>query len=362
MKSKNNKSRLSAILVGSMLILTLVLSGCGSTAPTAASSAGNNSSSAPAPAETKVSFAGKTINFIVPFSPGGGFDAQTRLIGPYLEKETGATVVVQNVPGGGSIVGSNKVYESKADGLTIGMLGGSNLVYAKVSGTEGVKFDAGKYTYLAGVSDDPSVLIVTTKKPFNSMDDLKKQELKIAVTGVGEDDFYTWSAIAKAFGIKFKFVTGWEGASQWLAALAAGQVDGGMISASSGLPPIQNGYAKALLQVSPKRDYRYKDIPTALEIIPANDPNRQTIQQLTDIVTPNHLIAASPGLGQAETKVLRDAFDKVMKNQELLDKGEKSQRPFVYQTGTDLEKTLKTALTSVESLKPIFDEAAKSVK
>lgn len=347
---------LAAIAVVSIFVLTSVLSGCGSKKDEKAGSK--------APAAEKASFSGKNMTIIVPFSPGGGYDAYARLIQPYLEKATGATVIVQNVPGGGSIVGTNKLYDSKPDGLTIGIMGGANLVFAQTTGAEGVKFDVGKFTYIGRISADPSVLITTAKKPYKTVADLAKaEELKMAVTGIGEDDFYTWSVVAKAFGIKnYKMVTGWEGSSQWVAAVAAGQVDGGHISASSALPPIQNKYATALVQVSPQRDPRFPDVPTALEALPANDPNRKLVETLTNILSADRLMAAPPGMDEATAKLLREAFDKVIKDPDFLKKAEQAKRPVVYMSGQDVQKAVGDAMKSVQSLKPIFDEAAARVK
>lgn len=69
-----------------------------------------------------VSFAGKTIEFVVPFGVGGGSDVWARFNAPYLSKYLpgNPTVVVKNVPGGGSISGSNQFASSaKGDGLSI---------------------------------------------------------------------------------------------------------------------------------------------------------------------------------------------------------------------------------------------------
>ena len=68
-------------------------------------------------------YEGKTIRFIVPYGPGGGFDVQARLMARYLPKYIAGkpTVIVQNMPGGGGSIGPNYVYNvSKPDGLTIG--------------------------------------------------------------------------------------------------------------------------------------------------------------------------------------------------------------------------------------------------
>jgi len=69
-------------------------------------------------------YQGKTLRFVVGFSPGGGFDAFTRLIGRHIAKHIpgNPTVVVENMTGAGSLVAANYIYnKAKPDGLTVGM-------------------------------------------------------------------------------------------------------------------------------------------------------------------------------------------------------------------------------------------------
>ena len=64
-------------------------------------------------------YKGKNLNFIVPYKPGGGYDTYSRIIAPYLEKYTGARVVVRNMPGAGGLLGVNETYKASPNGLTM---------------------------------------------------------------------------------------------------------------------------------------------------------------------------------------------------------------------------------------------------
>jgi tripartite-type tricarboxylate transporter receptor subunit TctC len=71
-------------------------------------------------AAQKVDFSGKRIELLVPFPPGGGSDVYSRTLAPFLEKHLPGkpTIVVRNVPGGGSITGANQFHtRAKPDGL-----------------------------------------------------------------------------------------------------------------------------------------------------------------------------------------------------------------------------------------------------
>ena len=66
-------------------------------------------------------FDGKTVTYIVATAPGGGYDTNGRLVAEYMQKHLpGSTFIVQNMPGAGHLIGTNYIYASEPDGLTIG--------------------------------------------------------------------------------------------------------------------------------------------------------------------------------------------------------------------------------------------------
>ncbi|MEA2985373.1 MAG: hypothetical protein QOD94_1627 [Alphaproteobacteria bacterium] len=132
-----------------------------------------------------VDFAGKTVNVIVPYTEGGGTDLYARLFVPYLRKHLpgNPTVVIRNMPGGGSIMGSNHFHKNaKPDGLTIVGTSSSTLVAQLLAGKKR-EFDVLKWRHFI-VSPQGTVAYVTTKTGVNGKDPvadiqtLRKQKLK----------------------------------------------------------------------------------------------------------------------------------------------------------------------------------------
>ena len=100
-------------------------------------------------------FKGKGTTYIVATAPGGGYDLYGRLVAQYLQKYLpGSTVIVKNIPGAGNIVGTNTLYASRADGLTIGTFN-IGLIYAQMIGREGMRFDLTKMSWIGKASSDP---------------------------------------------------------------------------------------------------------------------------------------------------------------------------------------------------------------
>lgn len=139
-----------------------------------------------APAEAaSADFAGKTISIIVPYTEGGGTDLYARLFVPYLRKHLPGTpaVVIRNMPGGGSIMGSNRFHATaKPDGLTIVATSSSTLVAQLLAGKKR-EFDVLKWRHFI-VSPQGTVAYVSTKTgadgkdPVADIQTLRKLKLK----------------------------------------------------------------------------------------------------------------------------------------------------------------------------------------
>src|SRR5262245_49981844 len=104
-----------------------VLVGLGSAAAVVA--AGRLMRSSPPAASGKcAALAGKQVRWIVPNAPGGGYDAEARLIEPFFEQQIGAEIAIENEAGAGGIVGARAIAMAPPDGLTIGSIGAPGLL------------------------------------------------------------------------------------------------------------------------------------------------------------------------------------------------------------------------------------------
>src|ERR1700682_4374359 len=104
--------------------------------------------------------AGKTVRLVVGFGPGGGYDSYARMLSPYLSKNLGATVIVENRPGAGGRVALTGVYMAPADGLTLMIVNGTGAAFSQLTDTQGARYDLGKLGYIATLSAPPSLWTV----------------------------------------------------------------------------------------------------------------------------------------------------------------------------------------------------------
>src|SRR3970282_1605407 len=129
--------------------------------------------------ELKAAFPEKEITWIVPYSPGGGFDAWSRQIGATMKKYLpgGVDVVIKNVTGAGGRTGSITLYRARPDGSTVGLLDVAGLVpYQKAVGADKAGFDVDKFVWVGRVATEPWLLMTSAKSPLKTVDDLKKKK------------------------------------------------------------------------------------------------------------------------------------------------------------------------------------------
>src|SRR6185503_9337350 len=113
-------------------------------------------------------FKGKTVSYIVATAAGGGYDLYGRLVAEYMQRYLpGSTFVVGNLPGAGHLVGTNTIYASRADGLTIGTFN-TGLIYNQLVGLPGMKFDLTQMSWIGKATTDPRVLAIAQTSPIKT--------------------------------------------------------------------------------------------------------------------------------------------------------------------------------------------------
>jgi tripartite-type tricarboxylate transporter receptor subunit TctC len=305
-------------------------------------------------------YKGKVIEFVVPYAVGGGFDAYARGLKPYMEKYIpGTTLVVRNITGGGGLTGTNQLYRSKGDGLTIGILNGAGMVLNQILGAQEVLYDLNKMGWVGRVYADTHILAVPSKSPFRAVQDLKnaKRPLVMAQTGKGSDDFFLTFLSFKALGIPYRNVIGFQGSAEAIMAVLRGEQDGFMDSFSTLEKVIREGEMRPIFQISLSRDDpRLKEVPTLLEFV--GPEHRDTIVGITSVFAFERPIASPPGVPPARMAVLREGLWSSLNDPGMIEWSKKV-RPLLPMKGEETEKLLKQALAAGGQLKPVLQESLK---
>ena len=210
-------------------------------------------------------FKGKTIRFVVGFSPGGGFDTYTRLIARHFGKNVPGNprTVVQNRTGAGSMIAANYIYaKAKPDGLTIGNWIGP-LVLQHVLGKKGIKFDGRKFNWLGAPSTDDNTCALTKASGINNVKDWlnSKRPIKIGATGPGSTTDDVPKLIQASTDLPIQIIEGYGGTAIIRLAAEKGEIDGGCWAWQS-IKPTWSGVSKAATS-SPSSKWAPRSTPTS---------------------------------------------------------------------------------------------------
>nr|TFG54905.1 MAG: hypothetical protein E4H34_01590 [Hyphomicrobiales bacterium] len=261
--------------------------------------------SAPSLAADQNMFGGKTITYIVSTSPGGIYDAQSRLLARYLQEQLpGSRIIVRNVPGAGHIVGANTIYAARPDGLTIGTFN-TGLIYAQLLERPGIRFDLEEMSYIAKATSDTRALLVSKLSGLNSIEDIMGSPTPVlyAASGVGSAAYIETRILQDALNLPLQIVPGFEGTEGELSMLR-GEVAAQVGTATSLQPFVDNGGGHFVLVLSDTD--AYVGIPRADEYA-RDEHGRQLLSLVSTLSQIGRLTAGPPGIPADILQVLRQA-------------------------------------------------------
>ena len=216
------------------------------------------------------SYPDRPVKIVVPIGPAGSYDIVGRLLADQLSKRLGQSVVVENRPGAGTVVGTQSVINSPADGYTLLVGGLSNIV-----------FNAGLYQKLpydplndlvpvALVFNISYTLVGRKDLPYATAKEVveaaKKNPdgLKLAHAGTGTGQHIVGAAFMKLTGTKLLEVP-YRGSAAAFPDLLGGRVDLFFDSTPAALPYVKSGQAKGVGILTAKRNPQMPDVPTMTE-------------------------------------------------------------------------------------------------
>ena len=171
-------------------------------APTSAPAAPTATSAPPAPA-----FPTKDITFIIPVTPGGGFDTNARILAPFLKKYLpgNPNVVAKNVPGGEWRLGIMEMVKAQPDGHTISIFNIPGNVIGPITGR--AEYDLNKVAWIGRITDTTYVMALSPKSPYKTLDDLRKAtQVKSGVVGLTSSSALAIIFSAEEMGFKTKLI------------------------------------------------------------------------------------------------------------------------------------------------------------
>jgi tripartite-type tricarboxylate transporter receptor subunit TctC len=208
----------------------------------------------------------KNISVVCPYSAGGTTDLCIRGLVDAIPDGTlpgGVNILVNNVTGGGGLVGTQQFVNSASDGYTLGIVN-CDLILNRVNGNTDITYD--QFTPVACLMNQPNLLLVKKDAEFQTFGEFVEYakahpgEIKVGNSGEGTIPRLCAEAVEKALGLEFKYVN-YDGDTNSVTAVVSGEVDITMCSAAPAIGQLQAGTIKAIAVSSNKRMESYPDVP-----------------------------------------------------------------------------------------------------
>lgn len=205
------------------------------------------------------------ITFVIPYSPGGGFDTIVRQYAPAMEAAMGTTVVPENIEGAGGARGGQSVHRAQPDGYTIGIYNIPGLTVNEVTGRD-QGFKLNEVTWIANLAVETYALAVNAGSGIETVEQLCGQgsPAKFSDTGVTSTASVTTRISMAILGCEITDVTGYKGSSDAMVAVISGEVDATIKPITSLAKYVESGDMKFILTLT--KDQVIDGVPSATDI------------------------------------------------------------------------------------------------
>jgi tripartite-type tricarboxylate transporter receptor subunit TctC len=218
----------------------------------------------------------KPIRWVTPYPPGGSTTFVSRLIGDKLAESFGRPVIIDNRPGGNTIIGVDAVAKATPDGYTVLLAGNSQLILALL-----MKPPYDIFKDLAPVSiiaKTNYILVATPSLPASNLQEFiayaktKPGQLNVGSVATGSGQHLMGELFNMLAGVKLHHVP-YKGGSQIITDLMGGHVHVSFSNANNAIPHVRSGKLKGLAITGDKRAPAVPDLPTYAEAgLPGYDP------------------------------------------------------------------------------------------
>lgn len=292
-------------------------------------------------------YRGRSITLTVGYSAGGGYDAYGRVLARHLSKHIPGrpSVIVQNMPGAGSLRAANFLYNvAPKDGTAIGHFS-RGMAMEPLIGTSATQFDARRFAWLGSGTDEVSICTTWHTSAVKTWNDMLTIPFTVGGEGSGSDPDIFSAVMRNAFGVKLKLVSGYPGSAEVALAIERGEVDGrcgwSWDSIKSTRPDwLRERKINLLAVFSPEKA---ADIPAEVPLVgdlATSDEQRQVLRVHLAGQPLGRPFFTSPGVPHDRKAALRAAFDATLKDPDFIAETGKAKLEINPTSGAEIDRLL----------------------
>jgi tripartite-type tricarboxylate transporter receptor subunit TctC len=314
-------------------------------------------------------YRGRSLTLVIGYSAGGGYDTYGRVLARHLGKHIpgNPAVIVQNMPGAGSLRSANYLYNVAPKDGTVNGHFSRGMAMEPLIGTSATQFDARKFTWLGSGTDEVSVCITWHASRVKTWSDMLTIPFTVGGEGTGSDPDIFSAVVRNVFGVRLKLISGYPGTAEVALAIERGEVDGrcGWSWSSLKLTKpdwIADKRVNLITQLALKKSPELPDVPLIFDFA-TNERQRQILKLMLSRQSMARPFAAPPDLPEDRKAALRAAFDRTMADAEFLAEAKQRGLEVNPVSGAEIDKLVgelyQTPADIVAELRAIISEGAR---
>jgi tripartite-type tricarboxylate transporter receptor subunit TctC len=267
---------------------------------------------------------------VIGYAPGGGYDLYARTLGRHIGRHIPGrpNIVVQNMPGAGSIKAANFLYTiAPKDGTTFGGFSRGAVIDPLLGRGEGTQYDMRKFGWLGSISNEVGVCAFRSAVGIKSFADMRTKPSIIGATGAGADSDVFPTVLRKMFKLPVKLVAGYVSAAEVVVAIKRGEVDGRCGWSWSSLMSwnrdlYESKQIDVVLQLAAKKIDELSHVPLIIDLA-ETEQQKTALKLIVSRQTMARPYVAPPGVPAERLAALRAAFEATMKDPAFLAEAKK---------------------------------------
>lgn len=302
-------------------------------------------------------YKGRTFEVLIGGSAGGGYDFYGRSLARFIGNHIpgNPTVVAKNMPGAGTLLLANWLYNvGPKDGTALGHIG-RGIPLQKLLGKKGVKIDGNKYHWVGSLNKESSVCVVADHAQTKNFDDFLNKTTIVGGTGRTSNNVVFALFLKNVLGAKLRIIAGYPGTRQATLAMENKEIDGICGWSWSSVMAqkrdwYESGRLKVLVQMATEKHPDLPNVPLIMELA-SNEREQQMMKALFLPERMGRPFALPPGTPRARVAAVRKAFDDTVKDPGFLAYAKKVKMDLQPISGEEAQQIVATVLsTSKETI------------
>lgn len=264
-------------------------------------------------------YRGKSVNMIIGYPPAGGNDLYARAVARHIGRHIpgNPTVVPRNMPGGGSLIAANHIFNvAPKDGTTLGLIVPTAPIEERL-GASNVRFKSAQFNWIGRLAPTTNVTFVMAKTGVRNIQQVMQRETILGATGRSSMVAVYPNLLNHVVGTKFKIVLGYAGSAQAILAMERGEVEGHSIPwegvKARAEQHLRDKSINVLVQYGLKRHPELPDVPTSVELGRSAE-DVEALRVFANASDLGRFILSTPDTPIERIQALRRAFDATVRD------------------------------------------------